>query len=208
GGSAGAVGAHAGGGSIYGREEVSTLRGIFSLYDAENTGTIALGELEGILQKVGHEPDDVERIMAKAVETQLAKDDRVTFDDFIRLLEQAGPAGPLEGPDPKVMEFLRILEEYRLKCEEGGDYLEAGRAQRQLEVLRRQETRRQQKAVRARQLSERQDVQVVAHNMQFQDFNAAWNKYLEEYDRMAQMYIQQMTERHAVGLLDYQQKMQ
>lgn len=47
-----------------------------------------------------------------------------------------------------------------MKCEEGGDYLEAGRAQRQLDVLRRQETRRQQKAVRARQLCERQDVQV------------------------------------------------
>lgn len=60
----------------------------------------------------------------------------------------------------QVMEFLRILEEYRVKCEEGGDYLEAGRAQRQLDVLRRQETRRQQKAVRARQLCERQDVQV------------------------------------------------
>lgn len=60
----------------------------------------------------------------------------------------------------KVMEFLRILEEYRIKCEEGGDYLEAGRAQRQLDLLRRQETRRQQKAVRARQLCERQDVQV------------------------------------------------
>ena len=60
------------------------------------------------------------------------------------------------------MEFLRILEEYRVKCEEGGDYLEAGRAQRQLDVLRRQETRRQQKAVRARQLCERQDVQVRA----------------------------------------------
>lgn len=55
---------------------------------------------------------------------------------------------------------MRILEEYRVKCEEGGDYLEAGRAQRQLDVLRRQETRRQQKAVRARQLCERQDVQV------------------------------------------------
>lgn len=158
----------------------------------------------------------------------------------------------------QVMEFLRILEEYRVKCEEGGDYLEAGRAQRQLDVLRRQETRRQQKAVRARQLCERQDVQVldgtfesrpliqvvrmitlpptcpgtisghapseilmahscsplglfasqVAHNMQFQDFNAAWNKYLEEYDRMAQVYVQQMTERHAVALMEHQRKLQ
>jgi hypothetical protein len=44
--------------------------------------------------------------------------------------------------------------------------------------------------------------------MQFQDFTAAWAKYLEEYDRMAQMYIQQMTERHAVALLELQQRLQ
>lgn len=48
----------------------------------------------------------------------------------------------------------------------------------------------------------------VAHNLQFQDFNAAWNGYLEEYDRMAQAYVQQMTERHAVALMEYQRKLQ
>eukprot|EP00904_Undaria_pinnatifida_P006095 jgi/Undpi1/2615/HiC_scaffold_13.g05994.m1 len=194
-------------GGVYGREEVSALRGIFKLYDAEETGTIGIKELEGILQKVGYNPDDVVRVLDTAAELKAGTDGRVSFDEFLGLLEQAGPAGPLEGPDPKVMEFLRILEEYRVKCEEGGDYLEAGRAQRQLDVLRRQETRRQQKAVRARQLCERQDVQ-VAHNMQFQDFNGAWSKYLQEYDRMAQMYVQQMTERHAIGLMEHQRKLQ
>ena len=48
----------------------------------------------------------------------------------------------------------------------------------------------------------------VAHNMQFQDFNGAWSKYLQEYDRMAQMYVQQMTERHAIGLMEHQRKLQ
>lgn len=43
--------------------------------------------------------------------------------------------------------------------------------------------------------------------MQFSDFNAAWDKYMDEYDNMAQMYIQQMTERHAVVLLEYQKKL-
>ena len=47
---------------------------------------------------------------------------------------------------------------------------------------------------------EPQDVQ-VAHNMQYSDFNQAWDKYMDEYDQMAQMYIQQMTEKHAVNLL-------
>lgn len=45
-----------GGQGVYGREEVSALKGIFNLYDAENTGTIGVRELEGILQKVGHNP--------------------------------------------------------------------------------------------------------------------------------------------------------
>lgn len=45
-----------GGQGVYGREEVSALKGIFNLYDAENTGTIGIKELEGILQKVGHNP--------------------------------------------------------------------------------------------------------------------------------------------------------
>ena len=117
------------------------------------------------------------------------------------------PQQPGEGPDPKVVEFLRILEEYRLKCEEEGDYLEAGRAHEQLDTLRKQEEKRQQKAVRARQIAERSDVQ-IAHNMQFTDFNKAWDRYLDEYDKMAQMYIQQMTERHAVNLLDFQRTLQ
>lgn len=46
-------------GDTYGREEVSALKGIFNLYDAENTGTIGVNELEGILQKVGHSPGEV-----------------------------------------------------------------------------------------------------------------------------------------------------
>ena len=120
-------------------------------------------------------------------------------------LEVASRA-PLEGPDPKVIEFLRILEEYRIKCEDEGNYLEAGRAHKQLGILRKQEEKRQQKAVRARHISERQDVQ-LAHNMQFSEFNSAWDKYMEEYDNMAQMYIQQMTERHAVVLLEFQKQL-
>jgi hypothetical protein len=44
----------------------------------------------------------------------------------------------IDGCDPKVLEFLRILEEYRLKCEEEGDYMEAGRANNQMVLLRKQ----------------------------------------------------------------------
>ncbi len=51
-----------------------------------------------------------------------------------------------------------------------------------------QEEKRQSKAIRARQLSEKQDVQ-IAHNMQFAEFNASWDKYMQEYDQMAQVLV-------------------
>lgn len=130
------------------------------------------------------------------------------FEDVLYLLQSVEKSYelPFEGSDPKVLEFLQILEEYRVKCEEEGNYLEAARAYRQLGVLRKQEEKRQQKAITARQISEKQDVQ-LAHNMQFNEFNKSWDKYLEDYDSMAQTYIQQMTERHAVVLLEFQKQL-
>lgn len=55
-----------GGQGVYGREEVSALKGIFNLYDAENTGTIGVKELEGILQKVGHNPGERRLVSTEA----------------------------------------------------------------------------------------------------------------------------------------------
>lgn len=186
----------------YTTDELNALKGIFSLFDPDKTGAISGHELESLLEKIGYTGDSKEEILSAAKDL-----DAVTFDAFLELLEKGQPQQPGEGPDPKVMEFLRILEEYRLKCEEEGDYLEAGRAHEQLDTLRKQEEKRQQKAVRARQIAERSDVQ-IAHNMQYTDFNKAWDRYLDEYDKMAQMYIQQMTERHAVNLLDFQRTLQ
>ena len=52
----------------------------------------------------------------------------ITFEQFVSLIHSYAGGLPDEGPDPKVMEFLRILDEYRLKCEAEGNYLEAERA--------------------------------------------------------------------------------
>mmetsp|Transcript_4755 Transcript_4755/g.8556 ORF Transcript_4755/g.8556 Transcript_4755/m.8556 type:complete len:301 (+) Transcript_4755:228-1130(+) len=117
--------------------------------------------------------------------------------------EEAKNALPSEVTDPKVMEFLRILDEYRVKCEQENNYEEAERASKQLDNLRKQEMKRQIKALKARQISEKQDIQ-IAHNMQFAEFNTAWDKYMNEYDQMAQQYIKQMTERHANALREFQ----
>jgi pterin-4a-carbinolamine dehydratase len=161
---------------------------------------------------------------------QYANGDMISFNDFLSLLQHHQEIGKKKsdvsivdqytnrvdtiteadmrvGPDPKVMEFINILEEYRIKCEEDGNYLEAQRADAQLVALRKQEFKRQSKSIKARQIAERQDIQ-IAHNMQFNDFNQSWDHYMEEYDRMAQAYIKQMTEKHIADLKEFQDKLQ
>lgn len=134
-------------------------------------------------------------------------DDNVQGSSESKLAVSEGSSTlPSESVDPKVMEFLRILDEYRIKCEDEGNYAEAERASTQLDSLRNQEIKRSLKAVKARQLSERQEIQ-VAHNLQFQQFNDAWDKYLAEYDTMSQEYITQMTQRHAQELREHQEAM-
>lgn len=155
-----------------------------------------------------HFLDDVMTCVEHCSQIADENEGRITFDHVVHALKKIEKAKnvPVEGPDPKVLQFLSILEEYRLKCEEEGNYLEASRAYKQLGVLRKQEEKRQQKVIQARHISERQDVQ-LAHNMQFSEFNKQWDKYLTEYDQMAQMYIQQMTERHALVLLEFQKQL-
>ena len=69
------------------------------------------------------------------------KDGKLGFDEFLYLLSKGRPvetgADGLQA-DTKVVEFLRILDEYRIKCEDEGNYLEAERATKQLGTLRKQ----------------------------------------------------------------------
>ena len=195
--------------SEYNEEERNALSGMFSMFDPEGTGFVDASELSNIMQRIGRDADQAAQIADSVEEVTNGRGDgKVSFDEFLELLARGNSAIDVgdEQADPKVLEFLNILDEYRLKCEDEGNYLEAGRANAQLDLLRKQEERRQQKCLKSRQVSERQDVQ-IAHNMQYADFNAAWDKYMDEYDQMAQMYIQQMTEKHAVNLLEFQERL-
>mmetsp|Transcript_14604 Transcript_14604/g.22012 ORF Transcript_14604/g.22012 Transcript_14604/m.22012 type:complete len:355 (+) Transcript_14604:123-1187(+) len=192
----------------YSEDEERVLKTLFDSCDEEKVGSIHVNQLPGLLVKIGKDEGDVLKIVGKCSNVAEENGGMVSYEQFreaVKSFEKESEV-PAEGPDPKVVEFMRILEEYRVKCEEEGNYLEAGRAHKQLDILRTQEEKRQQKAIRVRQITERQDVQ-LAHNMQFSEFNAAWDRYMEEYDNMAQVYIQQMTERHAIVLLEYQKQL-
>lgn len=53
--------------------------------------------------------------------------------------------------DTKVLDFLRLLEEYRRKCEEQGNYAEARKSRAKFDELLKKETQRQKNNIRAAQ---------------------------------------------------------
>lgn len=84
----------------------------------------------------------------------------------------------MQATDTRITPLLLMIIEYRVKCEEGGNYVEAARAHKQFGIVRVQEVRRQQKAVQSRHNLEKEDLQ-SAHDKQFRDFGVAWNNYME-----------------------------
>lgn len=182
-------------------QEMQFLKDVYDKFDIDGTSAVPTVELENMLEALGRNPGEAVNILR---EYDPEGDKRLNFAEFVELVAPGRPPLPDDTPDPKVYEFIRILDEYRIKCEQEGNYMEAGRAAQQLATLRKQEEKRQNKALRARQIAERQDVQ-IAHNMQFAEFNAAWDRYMQEFDQMSQMYIKQMTDKHALKLKEFQQ---
>ena len=64
-------------------------------------------------------------------------------------------------PDSKVLDFLRLLEEYRRKCEEEGNYSEAKKARSKFDELLKKETIRQKNNIKAAQEHELQNIEAA-----------------------------------------------
>lgn len=67
-------------------------------------------------------------------------DDQRRGKDFGRSM--SNKAGVHVNPDSKVLDFLRLLEEYRRKCEDEGNYSEAKKARSKFDELLKKETLR------------------------------------------------------------------
>lgn len=83
------------------------------------------------------------------MENKLAKDDpnNLNRQEF---QQQQNNQGIISiSADNKVLDFLRLLEEYRKKCEIEGNYQEAKKASGKFEELLRKETIRQKNNIRA-----------------------------------------------------------
>jgi len=104
-----------------------------------------------------------------------------------------------------VNDFVKVLDEHRKACEETGKYIEADVALHRVNELRIHEENRQRQALRSRQIAERVKVE-EAHMMEFQQFNAEWDRRMEEYDVKAIELEEAMKQRHADDLNEFRRK--
>jgi len=109
--------------------------------------------------------------------------------------------------EQSVSDFLRILEEHRIECEKNGKYVEAEIAKKRLDELREHEENRQREAMKSRQITERLGVE-EAHMMEFQQFNAIWDKKMEEFEMNAKQLTDNMRKKHANELFRFKDKLQ
>lgn len=132
-------------------EEVANLREIFDLFDKQKTGHINSADLETIMNSLQRNPAEISDHLQSVPP-------EISFDEFIALMQQienrivegnqVALAESQEQPpvptsiqaDTKVLDFLRLLEEYRRKCEEQGNYSEAKKASAKYDDLLKKET--------------------------------------------------------------------
>lgn len=110
-----------------------------------------------------------------------------------------------EMEDSAVEDFLQILEEHRKNCERQGKYVEAEIAKNRLDELKLHEENRRREAMRSRQIAERLGVE-EAHMLEFQQFNALWDRKMAEYEAKAGDLEEAMKERHAAEYKEFAKK--
>lgn len=93
--------------------------------------------------------------------------------------------------DSKVLDFLRLLEEYRRKCEEQGNYAEARKSRSKFDELLKKETQRQRNNIRAAQEQELQNIE-SAQKSQFLEFSQAWDNYMSDYEATAYLSLEKL----------------
>lgn len=76
---------------------------------------------------------------------------------------------------------------------------------RRLEELRQHESSRQDEVLRSRQVAQRLGIE-EAHMLEFQQFNAMWDRTMKEYEERAAELLEAMRQRHELDLQQLRQK--
>lgn len=193
--------------SGYNEDEVASFKSLFDIFDKNQTGTIDISDLEQVLTQLGKDPNRAKELLN---EIDPNHDGQLTFQEFLQMLasvekdlsvaEEKSEAVQAEN---KVLDFLQLLEEYRLKCQAEGNYPEAKKAQLKYEELKKKETVRQLQQTRETQEKELESLE-NAQKQQLEEFNKAWDSYMSEYEATAYKSLEKLKEKH---IAEYQEVM-
>eukprot|EP00347_Sterkiella_histriomuscorum_P006757 403351546 len=205
-------------------DEIQNLKDIFDLFDKDRSGRIEMKDLEAIMTSLQRDPNEAKE-MLRAVDPN--HDDIITFEEFLGMMQQienkivsdpnnnqrrkefqrnSSQKGVIQiSPDSKVLDFLRLLEEYRRKCEDDGNYAEAKKARSKFDELLKKETVRQKNNIRAAQEHELQNIE-AAQKAQFLEFSQAWDNYMSDYEATAYLSLEKLKEKHMLEFQQFQEK--
>jgi Ca2+-binding EF-hand superfamily protein len=110
-------------------------------------------------------------------------------------------------PDLKVIDFIRVLNNYKRKCLKEGKLSEVKKSKTKINELRNKEMLRQ---LTNMCVSHEKEVETVerAQKKQFTEFETAWDSYMMEYEEAAQKSIKKLQKQHEKELKSLQRMME
>jgi len=94
-------------------------------------------------------------------------------------------------PDPKVIQFLKMLNDYLQQCHRELNYYEAKRSKQKIQLLSQIEYARQMRRMEESQNQELIYVEQIQRK-QFAEFTEAWDSYMSEYEANAYQSIDRL----------------
>lgn len=97
----------------------------------------------------------------------------------------------------------RLLNNYRKKCERGGNYKEAKNSKRKIEEIRERELERRNKYLRILYDNELAATE-RAQKAKFEEFCARWDQFMNEYEATAADLLRKVRERQVGEIQEYE----
>jgi hypothetical protein len=90
---------------------------------------------------------------------------------------------------------LRLLEDYRKKCEDATEYLEAEKADHKIMEIKNKEMKRHKQKLLYQQKGKVTSINSLQQSKILQ-FNTAWNDYMQKYEDAAINSIEKLKAKH------------
>eukprot|EP00347_Sterkiella_histriomuscorum_P009275 403341831 len=191
---------------------------VFDLFDRDRSGCIDNGDLQEISKALNRDPEEVIELVQSFDPNN---DGKIAFNEFIQVMQALEsrvnaentsnsqsvneekkkafgkmlPIGVNFLPDTKILEFLRLLNDYQKKCEKDLQYIPAKKAREKFQLLAQREMERQQRNM---QFSQKTELELIeqSQQQQFLEFSAAWDQYMSDYEAAAYKSLEKLKQKH------------